>query len=289
MIRIIDTYAEINALFDNGMFQLGRWKSYINAIYSGSANLFLSDMNEYFADGSYTYEKDFLPVINSVYQNPKLEELHQSFQKAVDGINRKVRECSGKELDVDIVLYLGLCNGAGWVTKINGRDAVLLGVEKIIELNWCGLDSMYGLIYHELGHVYQMQYGVLQRESSDSRRNFVWQLFTEGIAMYFEQMLIGNFDYYHQDTDGWKDWCDDHFQQIKCDFHQDLETMTRQNQRYFGDWCRYHGRGDVGYYLGTEFVHDLLKSHELSAMIRYEMDEVYEWYLAFVGAEKSLE
>lgn len=49
---------------------------------------------------------------------------------------------------------------------------------------------MYGLIYHELGHEYHNQYGVLDRTLDSNRHQFLWQLFTEGIAMYFEQMLI---------------------------------------------------------------------------------------------------
>ena len=117
-------------------------------------------------------------------------------------------ECFGHELEIDIVLYVGLCNGAGWVTNINGRDVILLGIEKILELNWYDEDSMRGLIYHELGHVYQMQYGVLEQESFDHRKNFVWQLFVEGIAMYFEQVLVGDKNYFHQDAEGWKQWCE---------------------------------------------------------------------------------
>lgn len=45
-------------------------------------------------------------------------------------------------------------------------------------------------------------------DSDNCNRNFVWQLFTEGIAMYFEQALVGNFNYYHQDKNGCLEWCD---------------------------------------------------------------------------------
>lgn len=49
---------------------------------------------------------------------------------------------------------------------------------------------MSGLIYHELGHVYHKQFGRFQQHSDSDGRNFVWQLFAEGIAMYFEQVLV---------------------------------------------------------------------------------------------------
>lgn len=282
MIRIIDTYEDINCLFDDGNFNIDKWKTYINNIYNDSADIFQSEMNDYIATGMYTYEKDFLPIINDVYKNPKLDILHASFEKVVNNLNQKVLDEVGKELDVEVVLYIGLCNGAGWVTNINGRDTVLLGIEKIMELNWCDVNSVYGLIYHELGHVYQKQYGILKREFADSKNVFLWQLFVEGIAMYFEQVLVGNPHYYQQDANGWKTWCDEHFLQIKEDFQKDLDTMTRQNQRYFGDWCNYHGKGDVGYYLGARFIQYVVKTHSLKQMINYELDEVYELYCEFM-------
>ena len=282
MIRIIDTYKEINPLFDDGKFSIDKWKTYINQIYTNSAELFLSDMEKCLGNGKYTYENDILPVLNDVFENPKLEILHESFSKVVNQLNQKVLDTFGKELNVDIVLYMGLCNGAGWVTNINSVDTVLLGVEKIIELDWCDINAMYGLIYHELGHVYQKQYGTLERALSDSKSVFLWQLFTEGIAMYFEQVLVENLNFYHQDTNGWKAWCDDNFLQIKTDFHNDLDTMTKQNQRYFGDWCRYHGKGDVGYYLGARFIQYLVKEHSFDDLITNDLPRVSELFSEFM-------
>ena len=57
MIRIIDTYADISWLFDNGNFNMETWKIYINQIYTNSAELFLSDMQECLDNGKYSYEK----------------------------------------------------------------------------------------------------------------------------------------------------------------------------------------------------------------------------------------
>lgn len=282
MIRIIDTYAEINHLFDDGKFNIDKWEIYINQIYSNSADIFLSDMKECLNYGKYTYEKNILPILNDVFEHPKLDILHESFSEVVNQLNQKVIDIFGKELDVDIVLYMGLCNGAGWVTNINGVDTVLLGAEKIIELDWCDVNSMYGLIYHELGHVYQKQYGTLERNFSDSKSEFLWQLFTEGIAMYFEQVLVGDLNFYHQDTNGWKTWCDEHFLQIKTDFHNDLDTMTRQNQRYFGDWCRYHGKGDIGYYLGARFIQYLVKEHSFDELITYDLPGISGLFSEFM-------
>lgn len=287
MVKIIDTFSQLGGLFENNAFQLERWERYINSVYEGCAEIFKADMNEYLETGEYTYEKDFLPIINDVWQNPKLNIQHDSFLAVTDQLDSKIQECFGVELNVEIVLYLGLCNAAGWVTTMNGKDIVMLGVEKIIELNWHKLDAMYGLIYHELGHIYQKQFGALDRHSDDPKQEFVWQLFTEGIAMYFEQALVGNFDFYHQDVNGWKNWCDENLRQIASDFCADLPTMTRLNQRYFGDWVDYHGYGDVGYYLGTRFVHYLLGSHELSKLINMEIAEVCEAFMKFLRTQTN--
>lgn len=278
MIRTVDTSSKINTLFDNNSFNIQKWENYINEIYSDSSKIFKDEMNDYINSGKYTFEKDFLPIINAVYKNPKFNILHDSFIKVTSNLNEKIIQKFNKELNIDIVLYLGLCNGAGWVTRINGIDTVLLGIEKIIELDWIDIKSMYGLIYHELGHVYQKQYGILEQESEDNEYNFVWQLFIEGIAMTFEQTLLEDFDFYHQDKDGWKKWCDNNFINILSDFNNDLPTMNQQAQRYFGDWCDYYGKGDVGYYLGARFVHHLLRIYSFDEIINFRIDFVYELY-----------
>ena len=281
MIKIIDTFAQINDLFEDGKFILDKWKTYMNSIYGNAANLVINDMKECFGSGDYVYEKDILPIITAVYKHADLEILHSSFCKVTEGLNKKVNDCFGNEVDIDIVLYVGPCNGAGWVTNIDGRDVILLGVEKILELNWVDEAFMCGLIYHELGHVYHTQYGDFEQQSDISEQNFVWQLFTEGIAMYFEQILVNDFNYYHQDKNGWLEWCDNHLGEILADFYNDLETMTKCNQRYFGDWVSYNGRGDVGYYLGTKFVQRLNEKYSFEELINLKIDRVHQEFISF--------
>lgn len=281
MIRIIDTLSQIDSLFDNGTFNKEKWEIYINSIYDKSADIFKSDLKEYLDSGNYIYEKDILPIINAVHGHVSLQILQTSFHKVTNGLNKRIVDCFGHELDVDIVLYLGLCNAAGWVTNINGQDVILLGIEKILELNWQDEDSMYGLIYHELGHVYHDQYGVFHQQSDVNSRNFVWQLFTEGIAMYFEQVLVGDLNYYHQNKNGWLNWCDKSFQQMLADFSADLPTMTRFNQRYFGDWVNYCGKSDVGYFLGAKFVQYLCGKFRFEQLIKMGIDEIYQEFCVF--------
>lgn len=281
MVQIIDTFSQIGEVFCNGRFDLKRWREYINTIYRNTSDIFEDDLQEYIESGSYTYEDDILPLLNRVQGHPFLETLHTSFVRVTNGLNQRIIDCFAHELEIDIVLYLGLCNAAGWVTDINGRDVILLGIEKILELSWYDEDSMYGLIYHELGHIYHKQYGAFEQEGRNQSQNFIWQLFTEGIAMYFEQLLMNDLSYYHQNKDGWKNWCDAHFQQILMDFQADLPDMTRFNQRYFGDWVDYCGRADVGYYLGARFVQDLCSRYDFEQLIRLEIEEVTREFFRF--------
>ena len=282
-MNIIDTCPELLTAYQGGAFSFAKWSAYMDAALPGLAPLILSDVEHCLKAGNVSWEADYLPVLNAVLaQNGLREEAHASFRAVTRELDRAVQDRFGKSLDVDLVFYLGLCNGAGWVTEYRGRKAVLLGIEKIMELSWCGPDEMRGLIYHELGHIYQGQYGVLDRTFERDEDAFLWQLFTEGIAMYFEQALVGDFDYYHQDRDGWKEWCDRHFQQIKTDFAGDLKSMTFAGQRYFGDWVSYHGHSDVGYYLGCRFVHSIRSMYEFDELIGFPIDTVARLFQQFI-------
>ena len=92
--------------------------------------------------------------------------------------------------------------------------------------------------------------------------------------MCFEQTLVGDAEYFHQDKNGWKAWCDGHIARIAADFAKDLETLTPANQRYFGDWVSYHGHGDVGYYLGCRFVRFLLADYAFDRIICFDISKV---------------
>lgn len=281
-MNIIDTSGQWISAFDGDRFDLAKWETYIDRNVPGAKQLCLDDMRECMGAG-FTWEKDFLPVLNAVERNPELcETAVRSFLGVTENLDRTIRERFGRTVKCDVILYLGLCNGAGWVTTLNGNTVVLLGIEKILELGWQETDAMTGLIIHELGHVYQDQYGVLHREAGSTSDKFLWQLFTEGIAMVFEQEIVGNPDYFHQDTKGWKDWCDLHAEQIRESFRSDLETMTQENQRYFGDWTSFEDRGDTGYYLGTRFVRFLMESECFDRLISWSLQDVRDGFERFL-------
>lgn len=284
-MKIINTINDIFDIYSSGSFDINKWNNYINRINSKLGQLCVQDMNEAINSGQVSFKKDYLPILNNVInQKEKLDELQKNFIKVTESLEDNILKKFNKTIDVEIVLYLGLCNGAGWVVEIENKVYCLLGIEKILELNWYDMNSLYGLIYHELGHVYQKQYGVLEREFDNNKHQFLWQLFTEGIAMYFEQTLIADYEYYHQDKNDWKAWCDNHIKLIAQDFNNELDIMTFDNQRYFGDWVYYNGYSDTGYYLGTKFTQYICKQYDFDDILSFDIIIVEQLWQDFINA-----
>lgn len=98
MIKIIDTYLQIDSLFENGTFQQRNWEAYINSAYENSAHVFMDDLKECLDSGCYEYEKDVLPILNAVCNHSESETLHASFCDVTEGLNDKVIDCFGREL-----------------------------------------------------------------------------------------------------------------------------------------------------------------------------------------------
>lgn len=93
MIKIIDTFSQIDYLFDNGSFNLKAWKEYINSIYDNASNIFEDDLKEYLDSGKYVYENDILPIINTVHGHSSSKTLHVSFINVTQDLNEKIIDC----------------------------------------------------------------------------------------------------------------------------------------------------------------------------------------------------
>ena len=62
-MRIIDTYERTGALYDPE-FDLEKWKRYAEEISPELTAMCTGDADEYLSSGAYSWEKDFLPVLN---------------------------------------------------------------------------------------------------------------------------------------------------------------------------------------------------------------------------------
>ena len=105
--------------------------------------------------------------------------------------------------------------------------------------------------------------------------------------MVFEQDLIGDSDFYQQDINGWKLWCDSNFSLIRNSFNRDRYSMDFNNQRYFGDWVSFEGYGDTGYYLGTRFARFLLEDDSFDNLILYDIKMIKEGFDRFLLESSS--
>lgn len=201
-MKIVNTYNDIISFFSGETFSLDLWKIYASLISSELVTKCTDDAKEY------DFQKSVYPVITDALGNrEKLVTIDRSFKAVTDNLCKSVSALFNGDPNVDIVLYLGLCNGAGWATTLDGRDAVLLGIEKIAELNWCDIPSMQTLIYHEMGHIWHKTYGNLYFPVDSNGEKSLLQLYQEGVAMVCEQTLCGDENFYHQNINGWLDWC----------------------------------------------------------------------------------
>lgn len=275
MLKIVDATQNLEECFIDHSFDLTLYQRYIEKIIPGGFKMILDDISQY------DFERDVLKVVENVLKHKsKIKDVQNNFKELTKGLDQKIKSHFHKKIDATIILYLGLCNGAGWVKEHNKKTYVLLGIEKIIELSWGNKDDMIGLIYHELGHVYQKQYGILERPFLCKYDEMLWQLFIEGIAMIFEQKLLDNENYYHQNKNGWLAYMSANLKELKSDFDHDL--ADHKNDRYFGDWCSYHGFGDAGYYLGSKFVKYILRSEKFDDIISFDLSDVKRYWKLYL-------
>ncbi|MBQ7112824.1 MAG: hypothetical protein IJO10_01095 [Clostridia bacterium] len=221
----------------------------------------------------YHYETDILPVMNAAADTEKQMRLHTSFLKVTESLAQKIKDALQVEIDADIVLYMGLCNGAGWATKIEEKPVVMLGMEKIIELDWMDEQSMIGLIYHELGHIWHKQLRISDEKLTTQKEKSLWQLYAEGVAMYAEALLTGRKHFFHQNKGDWLCWCDENRSRMFREYVR-LVQAGESTRHFFGDWLNIEGRSDVGYYLGEELVLEALKTMPVEKVLNLSFDEI---------------
>ena len=76
-----------------------------------------------------------------------MNEAHANLIKCIRPLHKSAMEkFKINEFDVLYVIYVGIGNGAGWVTKLRNSRAILFGLEMIAECNWTESDSVKGLI-----------------------------------------------------------------------------------------------------------------------------------------------
>ncbi len=274
-MNIINTCDTIKSVFSDG-FNLQAWRRYASEISTSLPAKCEADAKDY------DFANEVLPVLENALHEEKIELVSGNFQTVIKQLHENLNKLFETEPDISIILYLGLCNGAGWATRLDGKDTVLLGIEKIIELDWGNEADLRALILHEIGHLWHNQNGNLHIPEFTKRRKGIAQLYCEGVAMVCEHILCGDNDFYHQDKNGWLDWCYQNENDIKREYLHRLNKKTSV-QDFFGDWCSYNGHSDVGYFLGCRFVEHLMKTYSLKEIANMKYSSLNKAFTEFAN------
>ncbi len=191
-MEFMDTCGDLPSDFPTDEFDLDAWHRYADQVSPDLFEKVESDIS------GYDFTSEVLPVLRvALKSKKKLETTRVSFHAVSKYLQKNLIGKFGKDLNVDIILYFGLCSGAGWATFLGGKKVVLLGIEKIVELDSCDKSSMFELIAHEMGHIWHIDAGGAFYQQSTKGEKAVFQLYSEGVAMWFEQELCGNCNHYH--------------------------------------------------------------------------------------------
>jgi len=127
------------------------------------------------------------------------------------------------EEEVKKLIYVGLENGAGWVTEFKGKPSILFGLEAIAELGW--YKKLKGLAAHEFGHLIHW---LLRGENIEKLEDeqIMW-LYTEGFAQRIEDLISGR--PWHLEEEGWFEWCEGNKEVIKKEFLRRVEERRDCN------------------------------------------------------------
>ncbi|ODU54604.1 MAG: hypothetical protein ABT01_08125 [Clostridium sp. SCN 57-10] len=275
-IRIVDTYDQIRQLFLHTPFDLHRWRTYAACVSPQLPDKCERDARDY------DFQNEVMSTIaKSLTQHDQLALAHKSFCSATQALLHHANDWFDDSADITIVLYLGLCNGAGWATTLDSGDAILLGIEKIVELSWCDDVSMRALIFHEMGHLWHKTERGSVICASSQREKSILPLYQEGVAMVFEQTLCHDECYYHQKAQGdWLNWCVANERRIKAEYLKRLNT-NQSTQDFFGDWRHFEGYCDVGYYLGCRFIRHLQKTYSMDKIACLPLSLLDQEFTAF--------
>ena len=242
---------------------------------------YISRCPELFEKITWDYErykinwKEYLEIVIKKIEIEKLRAVHNALMSSLEEVLHRAHAMFDINEDYIIVIYIGLENGAGWVTEFKGKPAILFGLEAIANLDWA--EKVKGLIAHEFGHlVHWLIRGENIEEIEDEQ--IMW-LYTEGFAQRIEDILTGR--PWHLEEEGWFEWCERNEEMIKQEFLRRIENREPLNP-FFGSWYQVFGKQFLGYYLGYKFIVWLERQYELTEIARLKKNTIKEKIMEFL-------
>lgn len=208
----------------------------------------------------------------------ELKLAHENLLKTLPRVEEKIETLFNIEPEeYNIAIYVGLENGAGWVTEFMGKPSILFGLEAIAELKWYG--RLEGLIAHEFGHLIHW---ILRGEDIEKLEDeHMFWLYTEGFAQRIEDIVAGR--PWEVESEGWFEWCEENEKLLREEFLRRIREKEALNP-FFGSWYQLFGRQFLGYYLGYRFILRLEDRFSLEEIARMEKEKVREEILRFLNS-----
>jgi len=288
MLHIIDTFKDFKSCFEEKLDlsikeKIDLWeRCYI----SKYPELEKKCKEEYISNG-YDWRKIAEEMVfnRTKADFNKMIEAHINILNVIDDINIRINKLIKLNSEINIVLYCGLCNSAGWVNTYNNKRAILFGIDKIAELNWHTIEKIEALAAHELCHVVHFEIrGEDHLPDNFEDNNFnrgIWNLYEEGFAQFFQYRLLGK----EVDSRGseWVERCKANEKQLKKLYLTALFDKEKGIRDFFGDWFEVLGISDTGYYLGTEFIRLLDKQYDIEEIGKLQFREIENYAISFLS------
>ena len=222
-------------------------------------------------DRVFNYDQSFVERMTSTAK--LLEEIIISMKDKLTDFYSLERD------DTVIIIYHGLGNAAGWVTTYNGRPAIYLGIEKIVELGWDSRQKLEDLVSHEYGHLIHMEIRKAPLAPFlNMRKKVLFRMYTEGVATFFEGIFNGR----EVSSPKWYKRANELESELRKELLTRLEKESKDSEDFFGDWNPVMNLNEAGYFLGLQVIKILVTRMTFNEVMRLSDDVVlyvFEEYL----------
>ncbi|MDA3932041.1 MAG: DUF2268 domain-containing putative Zn-dependent protease [Tenericutes bacterium] len=228
-------------------------------------------------------------ALEKVFIYSKLEfEKMKVASKKIEQICKALENKKNNIIDVStmpivVIIYHGLGNAAGWATKYKGNPAIMLGVEKIVELGWDDKNSLQNLIYHEYAHlIHEYLRNTDLEPFNDNYKVWINRVYIEGFATYLESILSGT-----TRRNDWLKKCEEKASLLKEEI---LYRLSHQLscQEFFGDWHKVYGLSDTGYFLGFQYIKSLSKFYDIKYIAKMSIMQIEEGLMKFLNDDELI-
>ncbi len=288
MINIIDTFKDFKGCFQEKLDLLIEEKIELwEKCYISKYPELEKKCKEDYCSNGYSWRKVAKEMVFNRTEKDfyKMVQAHENILLIIDTLNARIDEVFNCSLDINVVLYCGLCNSAGWVDTYNNRRTILFGLDKIAELNWHTIEKLESLLAHELCHVVHFVIrGEDKLPNNVEKNNYnkgIWSLYEEGFAQFFQYRLLDK----ETDSRGkeWFEKCQINERQLKNLYLRGLFDEEKGTQDFFGDWFEVLGISDTGYYLGAELIRMIDMQHNIEYIAKMQFKEIENQVVNFLN------